>query len=313
MRPAQTFTMRHARSVASAVLALLLVGMGAACSNAQSPAHIRAVEKQSAQAFDQQATQVLKAWPSAAVAKIWNTGYVPLQELTVMPSDAVQQSVFFGYNDLTFATPMPTTPATVGTVVFADHSTLAVPVQSWTQTKADLDVQNYGPVCATPPATLANTCRLTVTRITLGTTTLLTSRGEAKVPAWLMTTRQLLGPIARVAVPTPTMGILPISSPYDGHGIDGTFSLGSIDGAHVRFTLIAGVCDQRITPRAVETPTAVVIGATTANTFTGNCVAAARFVAESLTLKAPLGNRALLDINNGYPLRIGEDFRKDLH
>jgi hypothetical protein len=72
---------------------------------------------------------------------------------------------------------------------------------------------------ALPPPELMNDCTLTVTRITLGTTTLLTSRGEAQVPAWLMATKQLLGPIARVAVPSPAMGVVPISSPNEDHGV----------------------------------------------------------------------------------------------
>ena len=48
---------------------------------------------------------------------------------------------------------------------------------------------------------MPNTCAaLLVTGVTLGTVTLRTSRGEASVPAWLFTVRELATPVARVAV-----------------------------------------------------------------------------------------------------------------
>jgi hypothetical protein len=284
-----------------AAIALVVVAAAGACARHQSPAQIRGAEQHAAQAFDQRAAQVVQQWSGTAMAKAWTSGFVPLQELLVPPPTPT-----FSYSTgtVTISAAAPPAPPASGHVRFADGDTLTVPLESWADASSDFQTTSGFPACPAPLPQSAPLCSLTITRIALGTTMLWTSRGEARVPAWLMTVSQLPGPIARVAVPLSAMVAAPPAQRVFPTGVNETTSLDSVDGARISVTLLTGTCDEDIQARTYETPTAVVIGAIHASkdeicTLEGHATSA------SVTLRAPLGNRALLDISTGYPLVLG--------
>ncbi|WP_432957007.1 hypothetical protein [Micromonospora haikouensis] len=143
---------------------------------------------------------------------------------------------------------------------------------------------------------------LTVTAVTLGTAPVRTSRGEAQVPAWLFTVDELTTKVARLAVADPAAP--PEGSAPTGRAPDGVVSaqdLRSVDGAKLTWRVGVGACDTGITPLVQERDDVVVVGGGVVR-GTGMCVDLLKLEPVTATLKAPLGNRPVLDVVTGAPL-----------
>jgi hypothetical protein len=147
---------------------------------------------------------------------------------------------------------------------------------------------------------------LTVTGVTLGSASVRTSRGQAEVPAWLFTVEGLRVPVARLAVAasavgTPPEGIAP-GRPADD-GVVAATDLRAVTGDRIDYRVGVGACDGPPTPLVLERDDVVVLGAGVVRS-TGPCTLQLVMKPLTVTLKAPLGDRAVLDVASGAPLVV---------
>lgn len=279
------------------------------------------------EAFGQRATEVADAWrPGPA----WRSGYVPLGEATVLVgdpgfTDETKQAFLNGWYpdqiDLPAARPAD------GTIRFPD-GTLRVPLVSAAEAYAQLDQGDPPPCDGRPMAPAprpkggptvepgpdgpvatraAGPCvPLTVTGAKLGSASVRTSRGEATVPAWLFTVEGLRAPVARLAVSPSAVGAAPEgtapSRPVDD-GIVGALDLRAVTGNRVDYRVGIGACDGEPTPLVLERDDVVVLGGGVVRS-TGPCTMQLVMKPVSVTLKAPLGDRTVLDVAGGTPLVV---------
>lgn len=311
----------------SALLGIPLMLTLAACAqpDGASDGSDAAPDQRSA-AFEQRATQVAAAWQAAPDRQAWQTGYVPLQEATVLPddvtfSDETKQAFLAGwYREQ--VTP-PTEQPDDGTIQFPD-GTLTVPLLSAAQAYQEID-QGDPPPCPGRPAAPpdggsptggpddavgsgpAEDCiPLTVTAVELGTTTIRTSRGEATVPAWLFSIDELDAKLARVAVAPSAVGTVPVAPPLSGQTEPELVSaqdLTVVDGAGLTYRLGVGACDENIVPLVQEHDDLVVVGGAVTKS-PGVCTDQLLLEPVSVTLDAPLGDRPVLDALTGQVLLL---------
>ncbi|BCJ58419.1 hypothetical protein [Micromonospora endophytica] len=284
--------------------------------------------------FDRRATEVAGAWRPGPE---WATGYLPLQEPVVLIGAAdftpATKTAFLAgwYRNLA---ELPTTPPAEGAVRFPDGK-LAVPLISAAEAYRELTHGNPAPCplgpkdFATPPPAApppdepaapggggpdetvtsrpqGDCVALTVTEVELGTAPVRTSRGEAQVPAWLFTVKEIDAVVARVAVAPSAVAAIPEPAPPSGSPPEGLVSaqdLQAVDGAHLTFRLGVGSCDTGVTPLVQEHDHVVVVGGTVIRP-TGVCNDALRLEPVEVTLTAPLGARPILDALTGTPLRL---------
>ncbi len=160
----------------------------------------------------------------------------------------------------------------------------------------------------TSPADPGACIPLTVTAVRLGTAPMRTSRGVADVPAWLFTVSELKTPVARLAVaPTAVTavpeGVAPTRPAPDG--VVGTQDLAApAEDARLTYRLGVGACDTGITPLVLERDDVVVVGGGVARS-TGVCTNQLILHPVTVTLRAPLGVRPVLDVLTGAPLVVG--------
>lgn len=280
-----------------AVLSLLLV---AGCADAGAPADsASAASGDPGPEFETRAEHIVQAWRDSAAANAWRTGFVPLDALTLPPrdarlTDATKQAFSAGWYRLEAAMPREI-GGRQGTIRYAAGQTATVPLVTLAEAYQEID-QGDPPACpgptVPPPAENQGTepgadpgdgtggdqpdrpvsdappkacVALTVTGARLGEVSMLTNRGEAVVPAWLFTVRELTGPVARVAVapsaitsvPEISVGNLPAQP-----GLVGPVHLTGVAGSRVSFQLGVGQCDENIQPQVFETGEAVVLGGT---------------------------------------------------
>lgn len=282
------------------------------------------------EAFDQRAVEVAEAWrPGPA----WRRGYVPLQDATVLTGDPgfgpdTEAAFQLGwYRD---QTELPTATPGDGSIRFPD-GTLRVPLVSAAEAYAQLD-QGDPPACggrpkepgrpkggptiepgpdgwvSSSPADEGVCIPLTVTAARLGTAPVRTSRGLADVPAWLFTVIELKAPVARLAVAPSAViavpeGVAPTRPAPDG--VVGAQDLAApTEGARLTYRLGVGACDTGITPLVLERDDVVVVGGGVTRS-TGVCTDQLLIHPVTVTLRAPLGARPVLDVLTGTPLVVG--------
>jgi hypothetical protein len=266
--------------------------------------------------FDRRAAEVAEAWRASGAGAAWRDAFVPLGDLTVLPPDAGfsnDTKLAYGNGWFRSNTQLSTKAQSGGSIRFADGKVLSVPLVSAADAYRAIDkgdppcnsdggippaVQTDGP--ENPPAVKgkampAQCTALTVAGVKLGTVQLRTSRGEATVPAWLFTVDEMAGPLARVAVaPTATKAL-----PSGGPVITGLDSV-TVDGARLTYPIEVG-CVKDVTPLVYEAEDVVVVGAKS-TPVDGVCPLVAKTEPVTITLKAPLGDRIVLN-ERGQPLR----------
>ncbi|MEV4820470.1 hypothetical protein [Micromonospora sp. NPDC049274] len=280
-----------------------------------------------AEAFDQRATEVAEAWRPGPD---WRTGYVPLQGPTVLTGDPrftpdTETAFRSGWFRVQVAIP----PTRVGAEIRFPDGRLTLPLVSAAEAFRQLDRDDPMPCLERPkrsgrptpggptvepgpdgwvtgtPEPAPRPCRsLTVTGVTLSSVPVRTSRGEAQVPAWLFTIEELATPVAQLAVapsavsPVPEPTGPPRSLP---DGLVAAQDLTAVDGARLTFRLGVGACDTGITPLVRELPDVVVVGGRVTRS-TGVCTDQLKLEPVTITLAAPLGARAVLNVATGAPL-----------
>jgi hypothetical protein len=223
-----------------------------------------------------------------------------------------------GWYKLAVAT-LPPLATPTGKITFNGGATLDVPLVGAQDAYAALDKGD--PPCAdggvpVPDKSDANgstghtvpgqCTALTVTAATLGTATVRTSRGDATVPAWTFTVKELDKPVVRVAVAPSAVTPVPGPSTPPGAPTAGTLAaqdLTAVNGAKLGYTLGVGACDTAIRPLFYEDAEVVVVGGT-AKRSDGPCIAVLKMEPVEVTLAAPLGARAVLDASTGRPLTL---------
>ncbi len=170
------------------------------------------------EAFEQRATAVAQAWrPGAA----WATGYVPLQEPTVLvgePAFTEETKLAFHAGWYRQQVPLPPGRPADGAVRFPDGE-LHVPLVSAAEAYRQID-QGDPPPCpgrpkdpgTPPPANPPDGPDAPVSGVELGAAPVHTSRGEARVPAWLFTVEEIDAVVARLAVAPDAVGACPSRS-----------------------------------------------------------------------------------------------------
>jgi hypothetical protein len=294
----------------------------AACAQAEPSTGPGAAPDRRQAAFQQRATEVAQAW-QAVPNPDWRTGYVPLQEPTVLPADVkfgddTKQAFLAGWYREQVT--LPTGTPAEGTIRFSDGP-LKVPLVSAAEAYRQLD-QGDPPPCPARPASpppapevtgpdgsvsapgMSACTPLTVTAVELGTATVRTSRGEATVPAWLFTVDELAARVARVAVAPAAVGAVPeVPAPpgTPGDGLVAAQDLTAVDGAKLSYRLGVGACDTAIAPAVLQRDEVVVIGGTVVRS-TGLCTSQLELKPVTVTLDQPLGARTVLDAVTGQPL-----------
>ncbi|MBQ1074679.1 hypothetical protein KBX06_16105 [Micromonospora sp. C31] len=313
----------------AALLGLPLLMIAAGCAPAGSdPAGDAPGSDPRRDAFAQRAAEVADAWRPVPA---WTSGYVPMRDPTVLlgdPGFTEETKVAFLSGWYRDQIDLPAAKPAEGTIRFPD-GTLTVPLVSAATAYGQLD-QGDPPPCAGRPkdpgpkrpgggptiepgpdgpvssAPQTACVALTVTAAKLGTAPVHTSRGEAQVPAWLFTVEELAAPVARLAVAPQAVTAPPQPAPPAGpapQGVVGAQDLRSVDGAELTWRLGVGSCDTGITPLVQERDDVVVVGGSVV-TATGVCDAMLKLEPVTATLKAPLGNRPVLDVLTGTPLRL---------
>ncbi|WBB64832.1 hypothetical protein [Micromonospora sp. WMMD812] len=317
--------MRRSLVLLSLPLLVLAVGCAPAGSGSDAPA---TSPDHRWEGFHQRATEVAEAWRPGPT---WTQGYVPLQGPTVLTGDpgfTVDTETAFQAGWYREQVPLPGTPPAEGTIRFPD-GTLTVPLVSAAEAYRQLDQGDPPPCEERPQAPSPRTkggptiepgpdgwvtgppqsaCTpLTVTAVRLGTAPVRTSRGEAQVPAWLFTVEELSGPVARLAVAPDAIAAAPEpSAPARPapDGVVGAQDLQAVDGVRVTYRLGVGACDTGITPLVQERGDAVVVGGGVIRS-SGVCTDQLKLAPVTVTLKAPLGARPVLDVLTGTPLPLG--------
>jgi hypothetical protein len=288
-----------------ALAAAALVALATACAQTPSGGTAAPAAPPSAavNAFHHRAAEVADAWERAGLTKSSRLGFVPLDpDRIVLPADpgftAASKRAFTARFFTTHTKP-PKAPAR-GHVTFLDGTSMAVGLVSPADALADL-TKTTGDPC--------NGCQpLEITKIALGAVTVLTMRGNASVPAWMLTIAGLKAPFGYMAVADADTKPIPKSSAPGmaaarQHGIVGAANLISVDGTTVRFTLGVGDCDENITPLVYETADTVVLGGWV-TTPTGVCDLLLKAQPVMITVARPVGDRALLDALTGEPLTV---------
>lgn len=271
------------------------------------------------EAFDQRAAEVAEAWRPAPA---WRTGYVPLQDPTVLlgdPKFTSDTEVAFRAGWYSDQIEVPAARPPAGTIRFPD-GTMTTPLVSAAEAYRQLD-QGDPPPCEGRPKAPAPTIEpgpdgtvsspvatacvpLTVTAVKLGTAGVRTSRGVADVPAWLFTVEELAAPVARVAVAPQSVTPVPEPTAPTRPGPDGVVGAQHterVDGARLTYVLGVGACDTGITPLVQERADVVVVGGGVVRA-TGVCTDQLKLEPVTVTLKAPLGGRPVLDVLTGQVL-----------
>ncbi|MFG1650754.1 hypothetical protein ACGFIE_12545 [Micromonospora sp. NPDC049275] len=275
-------------------------------------------------AFDKRAAAVAAAWRPGPG---WRDGYVPLQGPTVVTGDPrftpdTETAFRSGWYRAQVAIP----PTRVGAEIRFPDGRLTLPLVSAAEAYRQLDRGDPlpcpgrpkrpgrptpgGPTVEPGPdgwatSTTETACLpLTVTGVTLGSVPVRTSRGEAQVPAWLFTVEELAVPVAQLAVaPTAVTPVPSASTPTQPlpEGLVAAQDLTAVDGARLTFRLGVGACDTGITPLVRELPDVVVVGGRVTRS-TGVCTDQLKLEPVTITLAAPLGARAVLNVASGAPL-----------
>jgi hypothetical protein len=156
-------------------------------------------------------------------------------------------------------------------------------------------------------------CRpLRVTDANLATGLVETTQGPAEAPLWVFTIEGTNVRVTRIAV-DPSVTVVPppynADHPPDGLSID--LAVGEPDSTRLTVSFVGAVkagdqaCGADYTAEAVESDLAIVVIVTEhANTTAATCPDVGKTRTATVTLAAPLGKRAVLEVRQGLPVPI---------
>lgn len=257
-------------------------------------------------AAHQRAQAVLSAWADAVVKAGEHAAVTPVGELTGQigvweeaVGDNNKRALMAGM--VASASPLSEVAPPDGDVTWQDGTTTKVPLTS--AQEAIVAIEN-----TTEAACSACTMLLaTVAELTSGP--IQTSRGPATAPIWEFTLESTAVKVTRVAIANPVV-VAPDEGGW-GLGLAIDSASGSVGGTELTVAFVGAPdpgdkpCGEDYTAEAVESDLAVVVIVTRHPHLTiGACSAVGARRTATARLAAPLGNRVVLDLQQGTPVPV---------
>ncbi len=283
---------------ASAVLAAMALAGCALAPGATDPA-----------AAHQRAQTVLSAWAEALAAAGEHAAVTPVGELTGQIGDweeAVgdnnKRALMAGM--VASDRPVSEEAPADGQVTWQDGTTTRVPLLS--AQDAIVAIEN------TTAAPCPDCAMLLVTAAELTSGPIQTTRGPATAPIWEFAVQGTAVKVTRVAIANPVI----VASPGEGDpqlGLAIDSATGSVGGTELTVAFVGAPdpgnmpCGEDYTAEAVETDLAVVVIVTRhphVAPFGEACSAVGARRTATATLAAPLGDRVVLDLQQGTPVPV---------
>ena len=255
----------------------------------------------------QEAHAALDRWASAVAAAGGQAAVVPVGELTgqlgdweAAVGDNNKPALMSGLVEAAVSLPAVVPPD--GEVAWPDGTTTTVPLTSAERAVAAIRAASGGP-CGDCTA-------LQITGAQLTTGPLQTSRGPATGPLWEFTVQGTAVRVTRVAI---AGAITVVPPPWDPNNPPGGLSIDSatwtVGGQELTVTFIGAPlpgdqpCGEDYTTEAVESDLAVVVIVYRHPHMTlGACTAVGATRTATVVLAAPLGDRAVLEVQQGTPV-----------
>ncbi len=287
--------MTRGRRGTAALRVGVAVGLGgaillSACGQSNSPGA-------DASDFKKRAKSVAAAWRSSGAITAWRTGLVPLGELTqVSGFDDSDLKDAFAQGRIGLQGTLDDIK-TSGVVTFPDGTTMPVALVGAHTAYTGLAMPQ-----GRPCASNERCAGLVVTGATLGTTTLLTNRGQATVPAWRFSVAGLTQPLVRVAIDPASMTTPPAPS-FDSRpanlGVEVAQLIG-VSGNEIRYQLWIGACETEPRPLLHEEADIIVLGGVvTPPPPNSTCTSQAIAAPVAATTATPVGDRPIVDAITG--------------
>jgi hypothetical protein len=274
--------------------------------------------------FDRRAVEMIAGWTDGGLAYVAELGFVPSRmngTLTLLPEGwPVRDDGVYEWES---PTPSPeyraylagrfrlvgplSTDRPPGTVSIRGGPTITVPLASAQDTYLTLDRADVAPGCT------GDEClELPVTAATLGWVDLmLDGGGRATVPAWLFTVDGLSVPIARVALASSAETTAPLRLPDELFPLSPdaprwavVHAVATRSGTNrLEYRFQGGLCDAGRTPVVYETRDFVVVGVDIVAERKA-CFSVGVDATAEVTLTRPLGDRVVLSVADGFPVRV---------
>jgi hypothetical protein len=288
---------RAPRRYASAILVATTLAGCAFAPGATDPA-----------AAHQRAQAVLSAWADAVAKAGEHAAVTPVGELTGQIGDweeAVgdnnKRALMAGM--VASASPLSEEAPPDGDVTWQDGTTTKVPLMSAQEAIVAIESTTEAP-CSDCTMLLATAAELTSGPIQ-------TSRGPATAPTWEFTLEGTAVKVTRVAIANPVV-VAPDEGGWElGLAIDS--ASGAVDGNEVTVAFVGApnpgnmACGEDYTAEAVESELAVVVIVTRhphVAPLGEACSAVGARRTATATLAAPLGDRVVLDLQQGTPVPL---------
>ncbi|MFF4622323.1 hypothetical protein [Nonomuraea jabiensis] len=279
------------RTIAGLCLALLLA---ASCSWSHRVSPGR---------FEARAREVVARWDGSAGDRAWRSGFVPLGGLQNPGgwTDPPAWAALSAHNGVwKLAAELPANPLTAARLRWPDGSVSEVPLV----TAADAYAGLSKPADFIEEECPAKGCRpLRVTGAELGETTLATSRGTIRVPAWLFSVKGVGPKYVYVAVAPSAVTARPQAAEGGSEEVMG-FDLVAGKPRDLLLEYGHGSCDRVHGARAYETGKLVVVDVDEEGS-SGPCNLMLNIARTTVTLARPLGDRLVLDSGTGLPVVRG--------
>jgi hypothetical protein len=257
-----------------------------------------------------QAQAALARWAAAVAAAGGNDAFAQIGDRTLQIGDWEEAvggddkvAMLDGLVESTIPLSDETPPD--GQVHWPDGTASTVGLVSAAQVLTDLKSEG-------DPSSCPGCKPLEITKAELSNGPVTTSRGTAQAPMWLFSLQGTAVRLARVAVASKITVTPPAWDPYNPPiGLAINAASGSLTGRQltVSFTGAPGPasqsCGADYTAEAVESAEAVVVIVIThANLAIGACTAVGAPRTATVELAAPLGSRAVLEVQQGLPVTV---------
>ena len=259
--------------------------------------------------LQQQARAALTRWADAVAAAGGPSPVVLVGELTgqvgdweVAVGDNNKRALMAGLVEPDASLPAATPPD--GEVRWPDGTTASVALISAQQAVAAIKAGTPEPCGDCAPL------RITDARLTTGP--IETSRGAATAPVWDLTVEGTAATVTRVAIADAIAVVLPPWDPNDPPvGLAIESAAGTVAGRQLTVAFVGAPlpgdqpCGEDYTAEAVESDLAVVVIVTRHPHVTiGACTAVGAPRTATLELAAPLGERTVLEVQQGRPVPV---------
>ncbi|WP_327264597.1 hypothetical protein OG444_26950 [Streptomyces sp. NBC_01232] len=247
--------------------------------------------------------QVAAAWADSAVVRRWREGFHPLDPQDWQPPGGFrsgEDKAAHAAGNFVLRTGLPDALPPATAVQWPDGSTLTLPLRT--------AAQAYGEIDRVPDRAPDRDQALAVTAVRFGGTTVRTSRGPARVPAWLFTVEGYDTPLARIAV-APQEAVTPPIVPVDDP--DGTTARlfghrSAPEATTLRVSASHGSCDAGVAVDVLESAGTVVLAGRILSGAPGPgvvaCDAMLRVQTVQVALSRPVGGRIVVDATTGGAL-----------